>query len=166
MSLKDGPPTQEKLMPAKRYKVTLTHDERQDLLALVSKGKTAAYKLTRARILLQADQGPGGPAWTDEHICQTLHVGRKTVERTREACVEIGLEAALQRKPRSRPGPIKFDGEKEAHLIALACSQPPQGRTRWTLHLLADNMVELQHFEAISHETIRQHLKKTNLSLG
>ncbi len=148
-------------MPAKRYKVTLTHDERQDLFALISKGKTAAYKLTRARVLLQADQGTEGPAWTDEHICQALHVGRKTVERTREACVEIGLEAALQRRPRLRPGNQKFDGAKEAHLIALACSAPPEGRNRWTLHLLAGKMVELHHFEDISHETIRQHLKKT-----
>lgn len=153
-------------MPAKRYKVTLTSDERQALLALVSTGKAAAYKLTRARILLHSDQGPEGPAWNDERIAEALHVSRRTVERTRQTCVEVGLEAALRRKARSRAGNVKFDGETEAHLIALACSPPPEGRVRWTLHLLADKMVELTHFETISHETIRQHLKKMNLSLG
>jgi Homeodomain-like domain len=147
-------------MPAKHYKVTLTPEERQDLLALVSTGKAAAYRLTRARILLQADQSPHGPAWSDGHIHQALHVGRKRVERTRQTFVEVGLEAALQRKTRARPGNQKFDGSKEAHLIAVACSNPPAGHTRWTLQLLADKMIELHHFESISHETIRQHLKK------
>lgn len=147
-------------MPAKRYKVTLTDDERQALLSLISKGKVAAHKLTRARILLQADQSPQGPAWSDERIHQALHVGRMTVERTRQALVEVGLEAALTRKKRAEPGNHKFDGSKEAHLIAVACSEPPQGQKRWTLHLLADKMVELEHFDSISYETIRQHLKK------
>ena len=149
-------------MPAKYYKVTLTPAERQHLLTLVSTGKAAAYRLTRARILLQADQGPQGPAWSDTHIHQALHVGRKPVERTRQTFVEVGLEAALQRKKRARPGHQKFDGSTEAHLIAMACSTPPAGRKRWTLHLLADKMVELHHFASISPETIRQHLKKTN----
>ena len=153
-------------MPAKHYKVTLTREERQNLLALVSTGKTAAYRLTRARILLQADQSPHGSAWSDEHMRQALHVGRKAVERTRETCVEVGLEAALQRKKRARPGNQKFDGSKEAHLIALACSKPPAEQQRWTLHLLADKMLELHHFESISHETIRQHVKKAHLNLG
>jgi hypothetical protein len=153
-------------MPAKRYKVTLTDTERQDLLTLVSKGKAAAAKLTRARILLQADQSSEGPAWSDEHICQALHVGRKTVERTRQDCVEEGLEAALTRKKRTRPGNQKFEGSTEAHLIAVACSQPPAGQKRWTLHLLADKMVELNHFTSLSHETVRQHLKKMNSSRG
>jgi len=149
-------------MPAKRYKVTLAEEERQALLALISKGKAAAPKLTRARILLQADQGPHGPAWTDEQIQQALHVGRMTVERTRQAFVEQSLEAALHRKKRATPGNQKFDGAKEAHLISLACSPPPKGQTRWTLQLLADQMVALAQFESISAETIRQHLKKTN----
>jgi Winged helix-turn helix len=118
------------LMPAKHYKVTLTHEERQDLLALVSTGKAAAYRLTRARILLQADQGPQCPAWSDAHIQQALHVGRKPVERTRQAFVEGGLEAALDRKRRARPGNQKFDGSTEAHLIAVACSKPPAGQKR------------------------------------
>jgi Homeodomain-like domain len=153
-------------MPAKRYKVTLTDEERQALLALLSKGKAAAHKLTRARILLQADQSPQGPAWSDAQIQQALHVGRMTVERTRQALVEHGMDAALHRKQRATPGHQKFDGEKDAHLIAVACSTPPQGQKRWTLQLLADKMVELEHFESITAETIRQHLKKTNLSLG
>jgi hypothetical protein len=153
-------------MPAKFYKVTLTADERQELLALVSTGKAAAYRLTRARILLQAEQSPQGPAWPDAHIHQALSVGRKTVERTRETFVEVGLAAALQRKKRARPGNQKFDGSKEAHLLAVACSSPPAGHKRWTLQLLADKMIELQHFESISQETIRQHLKKVNLNRG
>lgn len=147
-------------MPAKRYKVTLTPDERRALFALMSTGKAAAYKLTRARMLLHADQGPEGPAWSDQRIAEALQVSAKTVERTRQTCVEAGLEAALRRKTRSRAGNVKFDGETEAHLIALACSQPPEGRVRWTLHLLADKLVEMTHFDRISHETIRQHLKK------
>jgi hypothetical protein len=153
-------------MPAKRYKVTLIDEERHKLLAVISKGKAAAHKLTRARILLQADQGPQGPAWSDEQMQQALHVGRMTVERTRKAFVEQGIEAALSRKQRSIPGNQKFDGAKEAHLIAVACSTPPKGQKRWTLQLLADKMIELEHFASISSETIRQHLKKTNLSLG
>jgi Homeodomain-like domain len=153
-------------MPAKHDKVLLTHEERQDLLVLVSTGKAAACKLTRARILLQADQSPHGPAWSDEHIHQALHVGRKPVERTRQAFVEVGRGAALKRKERARPGHQKFAGSKEAHLLAGACSHPPEGRTRWTLHLLADKMVALHHFASISPETIRQHFKKTHVTLG
>ena len=153
-------------MPAKRYKVILTDEERQNLLALISTGKTAAHKQARARILLQADQGPQGPAWTDEQIQQALHVGRMTVERSRQAFVEHGIDAALNRKKRTMPGNQKFDGDKEAHLIAIACSKPLKGQKRWTLKLLATKMVELEHFESITSETIRQHLKKMNLSLG
>jgi Homeodomain-like domain len=95
-----------------------------------------------------------------------LNVGRKTVERTRETFVEVGLEAALQRKKRARPGNQKCDGSTEAHLIAAACSNPPAGHTRWTLPLLADKMMELHHFESMSHETIRQHVKKANENRG
>jgi hypothetical protein len=126
-------------------------------LAWISKGKAAAYKLTQARILLQAEQSPHGPAWPDAHICQALHVGRMTVERTRQAGVEVGLEAALNRQKRVRPGHQTFAGEKEAPLIALACSKPPEGQTRWTLSLLADKMVERHHFVSISPAAVRQH---------
>ena len=153
-------------MPATHYKVTLTPEEREDLLALVSTGKAAAYRLTRARILLQADQGSQGPAWSDAHSHQAVHVGRKTVERTRETFVAVGLEAALQRKKRVRPGHQKFDGSKEAPLIAVACCPPPTGHTRWTVQLLADKMIEWQHFESISPETIRPQLKKATLTRG
>jgi hypothetical protein len=119
-------------MPATHDPVTFTPEERQPLRALVSTGKTAAYRLTRARILLHAKPSPHGPAWSDAPIHQALHVGRQTVERTRETCVAIGLAAALQRNKRARPGPQKFDGRNEAHLIAVACSKPPAGPTRWT----------------------------------
>jgi transposase len=153
-------------MPAKRYKVTLADAERQHLLALISKGKAAAPKRARARILLQADQGSQGPAWSDEQLQQALHVGRMTVERTRQAFVEHGMDAAVNRKKRATPGKQKFDGDKEAHLIAIACSKPPKGQKRWTLKLFANKMVEREHCEAITAETIRQHLKKMHLSLG
>ena len=153
-------------MPAKRYKVTLTPEERIYLKDLVSKGKSAAYKITRARILLKADEEAETAAWKDEQIMRAVDVSRCTVERTREAFVEEGLEAALIRKKRSQPGNQKFDGAKEAHLITLACSVPPEGRERWTLQLLGDKMVQLKHFKSIGKETIRRTLKKTNLSLG
>ncbi|SRR6266404_1391666 len=119
-------------MPAKRSKVTLIDEARQDLLAVISTGKAAAHTLTRARILLQADQGPHGPAWSDEQRQQALHVGRLTGERTRKACVAQGIEAALSRTQRAIPGNQKFHGAQEAHLMAVACSTPPQGQKRWT----------------------------------
>src|SRR3989338_2914000 len=109
-------------MPAKRYKVTLTPEEKSNLQGLVSKGKSAAHKLNRARILLKADEGEKSPAWTDAQIREALGVNHSTVERTRQAFVEEGLEAALHRKKQSHPGHQKFDGAKEDHLIELACS--------------------------------------------
>jgi len=149
----------------KKYIVTLTADERTYLSELTRTGKTAAYKLTHARILLKADQAEGGPAWPDEQIAQALEVSVATIERLRQRFVEQGLEAALCRKKQDRPSrqPI-LDGAAEARLIALACSQPPKGRARWTLRLLADQLVELEVVEAVSHETVRQTLKKTNSS--
>jgi glucose/arabinose dehydrogenase len=119
-------------MPAKRDKVTVIDEERHALFAVISKGKAAAHKLTQARMLLQADQGPQGPAWSDEQMQQALHVGCMTVERTRKAFVEQGIEAALSRQQRSIPGHQKFDGAQEAHFIAVACSTPPKGQQRWT----------------------------------
>jgi hypothetical protein len=154
-------------MPTKRYQVTLLAEERHDLQRLVSTGKTAAYKRIRAQILLKADQGPLGPAWTDEQICQALDVGRVTVGRTRKAFVLSGLESALQRKPREHPPvPRKLDGKGEAQLVALACSKPPDGHAQWTLQLYADKLVELQVVETISDETVRRTLKKMNLNRG
>ena len=151
----------------KKYKVTLTDDERQSLHALIAAGKAAALKLTHARILLKADAAPGGPAWTDTRIAEAVEVNVATVERVRRRFVEQGLEAALVRKKQDRPSRLrKLDGDGEARLIALACSEPPPGRCDWTLRLLADKLVELDIVEAIATETVRQVLKKTHLSPG
>lgn len=151
----------------KRYKVTLTDEERQELQALIASGKAAARKLTHARILLKADASAGGPAWIDQRIVEALEVGVTTVERVRQRFVEEGVEAALSRKPQQRPRrQPKLDGRAEARLIALACSAPPQGRKQWTLRLLADRLVELEIVDAISDETVRRVLKKTRSSRG
>jgi transposase len=150
----------------KRYIVTLTPEERRLLQEMLSKGKAAARKLAHARILLKADAGSGGPGWNDDQIAQGLEVGRATVERVRKAFVEESLEAALERrKPRRRYERV-LDGDGEAHLVALACQKPPEGRSRWTLRLLADQMVRLEYVEALSKDTVSRALKKTNLSLG
>jgi len=147
----------------KKYIVRLTNEERQGLTRLVSKGKAAARKLTRARVLLKADVGDGGPGWTDDRIAEALEVGTRRVENIRKRFVEEGLEATVNRKKRCRPPRERvLDGEKEAKLIALCCGNPPEGRARWTLRLLADKLVELDVIESISHETVRQALKKTN----
>src|SRR5262245_33664394 len=149
-------------MPTKRYVVELTAEERHQLGQLVSSGKRSARTLTRARILLKADQAKGGPAWPDDRIAEALGCGRRTVERVRQRLVEEGLEAALHHKPQARPSVApKLDGAAEARLIALACSQPPDGRGGWTLRLLADRLVELEVVEAVSYETVRRALKKT-----
>lgn len=147
----------------KRYIVRLSDEERDELTQLVSKGKAAARKLTRARVLLKADAGDGGPAWSDERIAEALEVGRRCAENIRKRCVEEGLEAAINRKKRCRPPRERIlDGEKEAKLIAICCGKPPEGQARWTLRLLADKLVEQEIVEGISHETVRQTLKKTN----
>jgi transposase len=151
----------------KKYKVTLTAEERQALQALVTKGKAPAKKLMHARILLKADAAAEGPAWTDDRIAEAVAVNRRTVEHVRQRFVEQGLEAALVRKKQDRPSrERKLDGAGEARLITLACSKPPQGRAAWTLRLLADRLVELQVVTSISTETVRQVLKKTNSSRG
>jgi hypothetical protein len=119
--------------------------------------KPPAYKRTRAQILLKADQGPHGPGWTDQHICEAFDVGRVTVERTRKALVLEGLPTAVQRKAREHPPvPSKLDGSGEAQLLALACSGPPEGHRQWTLQLYADKLVELQVVESISKDTVRR----------
>jgi transposase len=150
----------------KRYRVTLTAQERGDLQKLVSTGKAAAKKLVRARIVLLADQAPGGPARSDPEIVQSLGCGRVTVERVRKQFVEDGLEATLQPAPRARVYERRLDGKAEAHLVALACGSPPDGRSRWTLRLLADRLVALEYVEEVSYETVRRTLKKTNSSRG
>jgi len=147
----------------KKYVVRLTREERTKLQRLVSVGKAAARKILHARILLQADQGPDGPAWKDEQIAQGLTAHPRTIANVRQRLVEQGLEAALNRKKQERPSRRpKLDGKAEARLIALRCGKPPQGRIRWTLHLLADKLVELKVVDSLSYETVRRTLKKTS----
>jgi transposase len=145
------------LVLVKKYIVTLTDEERQTLERLLAKGKAAARTLRHAQALLKADQPVG---WTDAQIADAFALSVRTVERLRQRLVEDGLDAALKPKPVPRL-PRKIDGTVEAHLVALACSDPPAGRQRWTLRLLADKLVELALVEAISHEGVRQALKKT-----
>ena len=149
----------------KKYRVTLTPEEREQLTAIVSKGKAAARAVTHARILLKADEAEG-PAWTDAAVCAALDVGLCTVMRVRQRFVEEGLDAALRPRPSSHVQARKLDGYLEAQLVTLACSEAPEGHARWSLRLLADRFVQLGHVEEISHETIRQTLKKTKRSLG
>jgi len=146
-------------MPKKKYLVDLSADERESLLQLVRRGKHSSRKLTRARILLLAADGS-----TDEQIVVSLKTAFATVERTRKRFVEEGLNC-LNERPR-RGQARKLTGKQEAHLIAIACSTPPEGRARWTLRLLADRVVELNFADSIARETVRQVLKKTNSSRG
>ena len=145
---------------ANKYVVTLTEEERGELHNMVSSGKAAARKLTHARILLLADAGSEGPSCTDQQVVEALEVGERTVSRVRRRFVEEGFEAAVNPRPRPRQA-SKLEGDVEAQLIALAKSEPPAGRGRWTLRLLADQMVQLEHIEGISHESVRKVLKKT-----
>src|SRR5206468_10828602 len=147
----------------KTYRVRLTPEERVHLEDLLSKGKAAARTLTHARILLKADEGVAGPRLSDEVIAEMLDVDRSTVERVRTRCVEEGFEAALRPRPSRQLHQRKLDGAQEAHPVTLACSPAPNGRSRWSLRLLADKVVELEIVDAISHETVRQTLKKDEL---
>ena len=147
----------------KKYIVRLSGDERKSLKSLVSSGKGPARMFTRARILLKADVGEGGPGWPDDKISEALDVTVQTIERVRKQLVEEGLEAVLSRRQYiQKISRKKLDGDAEAHLIALACSESPEGYTRWSLRLLADRMVELGYIESISHEAVRRVLKKTS----
>lgn len=150
-----------------KYVVTLTAEERRELSGLIAAGKAAARKLTHARILLKADESDGAPGWSDAGIAEAVEVSGATVAAVRRRFVEQGLAAALDRKKACRPPhPPKLDGAGEARLIAVACSKPPDGRSAWTLRLLADRLVELHVVDSISYETVRQVLKKTNSSRG
>ena len=149
----------------KRYAVQLTAPERDQLKRLLAAGTASARKLTHARILLKADQGPQGPGWVDEAIADAVEVSQPTVSRVRKHYVEQGLEAALNRRPPTREYVRKLDGVQEAHLIALACAKPPTGQARWTLRLLADKLVALQIVaDPVSYQTVRRVLKKTRSS--
>lgn len=152
---------------AKRYVVRLSDEERKQLMDLLGKKVLAAQKRKRAQVLLKADASPDGPAWIDSRIAEAFDVSVVTVENLRKSYVLEGLEATIERKKQCRPSrqPV-LDGAKEARLVALCCGTVPPGRGRWTLRLLADKLVELQIVESISHETVRQALKKTNCSPG
>ena len=153
-------------MPAKRYIVSLTQEERAILKTLTTKGKASARKINHAMILLQADINQPKGGYTDEQISNALNISTRTIERVRQRFVQESLESALQPRPKKSLKFKKIDGEAEARLIALACSQAPQGYNRWTLRLLAEEMVTLEYVESISHEAVRQVLKKMSLSLG
>lgn len=151
---------------AKRYRIKLSLEERQELELLTRHNKTGAKKFIYARTLLLCDCGEGGPSWPTAHIAEALGITARTIENTKRRMVEGGLNAALERKKRETP-PIKsiFNGEKEAKLIALACSSPPEGRKRWTVRLLAEHLVIQEVFESVSKSSVQNVLKKTNLSL-
>jgi len=149
----------------KKYVVELTSEERKQLAELVKKGKTAGYKIRHAQMLLKVDQGKKGPNWPDSAVAEAFTAHITTVERLRKRFVEEGLEAALERH-NHKNYTCKLDGDAEAHLIAIACSEPPEGRNEWTLRLLADKLVELKVVDSISHTTVNRTLKKTNLSRG
>jgi transposase len=147
---------------AKKYRVTLTAEERAGLEAMISKGRADARKLAHARILLQTDQADGAPTLTDQEVAAALDLSTRTVERVRRRFVEEGIESALSPKPTKRIYARVLDGAQEARLIALACSKAPEGKKRWTLRLLAERVVELGHVESLSHETVRRALQKTS----
>ena len=149
----------------KKYIVELTSEERKQLQQLVKKGKVAGYKIRHAQMLLKTDQGNKGPGWPDVQVAEVFAAHVTTVERLRKRFVEQGLEATLERNKRNNYA-RKLDGDGEAHLIAIACSDPPTGRSEWSLRLLADRLVELSVVDSISYMTVSRTLKKTNLSRG
>jgi transposase len=151
----------------KTYRVRLSEEERASLEEITRKRSQKAEPVKRALVLLAADESEAGPAWTDEEIAAVYPVSLRTVERLRRRLVEHGLERALYGVPRGPKQPArKFDARTEAHLIALRCSDPPEGHAAWTLQLLADQMVALDYAESISRESVRQLLKKTSSSPG
>jgi transposase len=154
-------------MPKKIYVVKLSVGERAELEALVRKGKAAGWKLQRAQVLLKCDQGREGGGWIDQRIAEAFGCTSRSVEKWRKQAVEQGPASLLERKARETPPtPVKLDGEKQAQLVKLACSQPPKGRAHWTMQLLADRLVEMEVVDRISHETVRRALKKTSSSRG
>lgn len=150
----------------KKHRVALTSNQRQRVEAFIRAGAATAQTQTHARILLKADAGPDGPAWSDAAIAQACEVSIPTVERVRRAFATKGLDAALHRKKWSGPSRRKLDGEGEAQLVAVSCSEPPDGAERWTLLLLADKLVALGVVDSITPETVRRVLKKTNSNPG
>ena len=153
-------------MPAKLYRVKLTEEEQAELTAIVNKGKGSARRITRSRILLLADENRSDGGLKDADVVKALGVHQRTVERTREKCIEFGIEAALNHKRPQQKREKILDGEAEARLVQLACSEAPDGHERWSLQMLADKLIELEIVETVSRETVRTRLKKMNLSLG
>jgi len=143
------------------YRVVLTEDQRAELRGLVGSGTAPARTLTRARVLLKADHGEGGPGWSDAAVAGALDVNPSTVLRVRRQFVTAGLTATLERKRPDRVSARALDGDQEARLVAVACAETPDGVDRWSLRLLADELVRLEVVPAISHETVRRTLKKT-----
>ena len=150
---------------AKRYKVMLTQTEREQLTELTRRGKSTAAKFVHARALLLCDAGEFGDPWKVADIAMALGVSARTIEHLKQRFVEEGVEAALARKPQSKPRAVNFDGEFDARLTALACSKAPAGRQRWTVRLLAEKLVELKIVDHVSTMTVQRSLKKMNCSL-
>ncbi len=153
-------------MTNKTYRVELTIEERTELKELLKKDRLGQEKRGRIQILLKADKGSEGGNWSNKKIIEAYDVSARKVERTKKQLVEEGLDAAVNRKPHLRTREKKIQGEQEAQLIAICCSEPPEGRSSWTLKLLADEMVRLEYIDSVSRETVRRTLKKMNSSLG
>ena len=143
-----------------KYKVTLTKEEIDELMDIINKGSHTSQKFRTAYILLNCDEGAFADKVTNSQISKVLKVGMRTIDRTKKKFVEEGFDATLERRPTQREYERKADGDFEAHLIALCCSEPPKGFAKWSLRLLADKVVELKYAESISHETVRRVLKK------
>ena len=150
----------------KKYKITLTQEEREELLSITKGGMHSSKKVIHSLILLNCDEGEFSEKVNNEEVAKVLKIGPRTIDRLKKKFVEEGFEAALENRPTTRVYERKADGDMEAHLVALSCSKAPEGFTRWSLRLLADKMVELEYVDDISYETVRRVLKKTNLSPG
>ncbi len=150
----------------KKYKVKLTPNQRKQLLKVVHSGKQKAKTITHAQILLQANSGKEGPGLRAKAIAASLNIHERTVHRVRQSFAIDGLETALHRKKHRQYKPRKLDGDQEAHLVALCCGVPPEGRKEWTLRLLSERLVQLEVVDSISRSTVHRTLKKMNLSLG
>jgi len=154
-------------VPKIKYRLGLTQEEREELEAIVARGKHSSQKVVNALILLNCDENaPRKRAFRDEDIANVLHVSAMKIHRVKQRFVDEGLDIALHGHRGQRTYEKKADGDLEAHLVALSCTEPPPGHVRWSLRLLADKLVELQHVDSVSHETVRRVLKKTNSSLG
>lgn len=156
---------QKKLQMA-HYRIKLTKPEVDELMKIIRKGSHTTQTYRTAYILLNCDEGEYSDKITNEQICKVLKIGMRTIDRVKKKFIEGGMEAALERKPTSRVYDKKVDGDVEAKLVTLCCSEPPNGRSKWSLRLLADKMVELNYVDSISYVTVREVLKKTNLNLG